>query len=329
MVMDKGVSFKNTFRGFVIENGRITESHEGTIKKFQAYNGKIDPLNQDYFFRTFIALNPDNESEILDFYNKYGSLGLWYEGAGVYIGPTEQLTHVQFEIKLMKLIVDIRNALSDGSIKTIVCICNKLFSMREFNNRDNNVNNSIVDLMYCSRIDDSDVYYFTSFISEYEYLSRNITEESNQLETAANNTIDALRQHFEPRALDDEYFDIRDDIIQNHDFNTIHFVAGILFEKIMNSYLKDVKPILIYDSDCNGQWSCPTLLISMYFELYLAFCSNKIIKKCKNRSCPEYFLIYGHDVRKEYCDNKCAKLEWQRKNRASKKAKEADSNGKH
>lgn len=324
MVLNNGVSYINYFHEYIIKGEKIWESYNGKLNKSKVYNGEINTSDSDYFFIKFIEINPDEENEILDFYNTYGDLENWNKEGCIAINGFEKLSDVQFQIRVMKAIVNLKNALDDNDMNSIIKLCSELYSLRNFSNNENNIYLSFEHLMYCNEIDDYDVHFYMALLDEYENLSQ-IHINAEQIETIIDSTLDALKRNFNGSEINSEYLSIANEIIEGKDqINTISLVSGKLFESIINSYINEITPVLEYNNckiECNGQWRCPTLLSAMYFELYLAYCNKRIIKKCKNKTCNKYFPIYGNDKRKQYCNNACAKLEWQRNKRERERNK--------
>jgi len=96
---------------------------------------------------------------------------------------------------------------------------------------------------------------------------------------------------------------------------------------IINYYIGKVTPAMhLVSHEARGFWKAPTLLSAMYMELFLYFSLNEKVRRCKNKSCSDYFKIIGNDTRKIYCCEACAKLEAKRMQRAREKArKQADN----
>jgi hypothetical protein len=117
------------------------------------------------------------------------------------------------------------------------------------------------------------------------------------------------------------------DFDKDIDNNNLMLCSGSAISLCINKRMKFINPMMIYANTFTGHWSVSSLINAMYFELFLSFSQDTKYKKCQNSSCPRYFKITRADKRKIYCNNECAKLEWQRRNRASKKAKEAELHG--
>lgn len=90
----------------------------------------------------------------------------------------------------------------------------------------------------------------------------------------------------------------------------------------VNQFLKNVYPMLADDGqslNISTKWEAKNLLSAMYFEIFLAYCSNKTIRKCTCGGCPNYFEVSSYDTRKKYCSMHCAQLEAKRKQRQREK----------
>lgn len=129
------------------------------------------------------------------------------------------------------------------------------------------------------------------------------------------------------RPLPNEYkpiWEIRKEIA-----DTEHLVYWALksIRREINRQLINVNPILekhgpFLNEKFYGTWEANSLLSAMYVMLYMDLIGEKAIKKCQNKTCPEWFTIYGNDDRKIYCDSVCARQQAQREYRKRKKSKE-------
>jgi len=104
-------------------------------------------------------------------------------------------------------------------------------------------------------------------------------------------------------------------------------LADILFlalEKELQERIKNVSvfPYLTGENKFIESWHADNLLSALYYMLFMAIRDKKDIRKCENKSCPEYFFIYGSDYRKIYCTQLCAKAEASRRYRQRIKQKE-------
>ncbi len=98
---------------------------------------------------------------------------------------------------------------------------------------------------------------------------------------------------------------------------------GIKMEVIetVNSKLFDVSPSLFLDVDgFKEKWNCKTLLNSMYVMLYRDILQGRIIRKCENLTCNNYFIIYGNDTRTRFCCITCQNQQRQRVYRERKRS---------
>lgn len=95
-----------------------------------------------------------------------------------------------------------------------------------------------------------------------------------------------------------------------------------LISIVVSRNLRDVSPDINYSfktRKLTGGWHAPNLLTVLYVMLYLDLVQGKLLRKCKNKKCPKYFEIAGNETRKIYCNNDCAKTQWQREKRREEK----------
>lgn len=115
---------------------------------------------------------------------------------------------------------------------------------------------------------------------------------------------------------------------QADDIRFLTLCANISIKREVNKQLLNVNPVINFDGyfedeqQFHGTWKANNLLSAMYVMLYMDLIGGKGIKKCQNKTCPEWFVVYGNDDRKIYCDNTCARQQAQREYRKRKKVKE-------
>jgi hypothetical protein len=119
------------------------------------------------------------------------------------------------------------------------------------------------------------------------------------------------------------------DFAKSQTYEQALFFAKQIITGEINKQINHVRPYLSNDSvhdflknpskALKGYWNCPDLLSAMYIMIYMDFVQGKMIRKCKNETCSEWFEIYGNDDRKIYCTSKCANTQGKREARRVKK----------
>jgi len=107
----------------------------------------------------------------------------------------------------------------------------------------------------------------------------------------------------------------------NDDF--VFLEATETLSRWINKKLDGVRPVLsssiTSDYSFQGLWKAPHLLSSMYVMFYMDLTRGVILRKCQNKTCKDFFAIYGNDERKIYCNEGCASAQKQREYRQRKK----------
>lgn len=99
-------------------------------------------------------------------------------------------------------------------------------------------------------------------------------------------------------------------------------IAKEIISEEITRQIANVVPLLklsVLKDKFIGSWKVPNLLSAMYIMLYTDLIENKMLRKCRNETCGNFFKIYGNDDRKIYCNNSCARLQAQREYRRRKK----------
>ena len=102
------------------------------------------------------------------------------------------------------------------------------------------------------------------------------------------------------------------------------YKAAELLSRQVNRKLSGVTPFLsnMFNEESRsfaGLWYSPHLLSAMYVMFYTDLTQGVILRKCQNKTCKEFFSVYGGDERKIYCSDRCAKAHAQREYRLRKK----------
>lgn len=108
--------------------------------------------------------------------------------------------------------------------------------------------------------------------------------------------------------------------------------AKYTISNVVNKYISGVCPFLAHNGRrelmknptlaFKGHWKAPDLLSAMYCMIYMDFVEGKMIRKCRNETCRDWFEIYGNDDRKIYCSPRCANTQAKRDTRRAKKERE-------
>ncbi len=100
-------------------------------------------------------------------------------------------------------------------------------------------------------------------------------------------------------------------------------LSASIINDIFNWSLKEVTPIMKYENGkFIGDWKISNLFEAMYFELYIAFSQDVLIKKCP--CCGAYFEISKTNSRKIYCSDICNDRMAQRRRREKQKKSEKE-----
>lgn len=119
---------------------------------------------------------------------------------------------------------------------------------------------------------------------------------------------------------------------------TARYWAGLHIGMQVNRQIHYVRPVIDMSSIRNniskwngfeGQWIAYDLLSAMYTMIYMDIVQGKMIRKCKNETCPNWFEIYGNDERKIYCNSKCSNTQGKRMARRLEKQIERDREVRH
>jgi len=100
-------------------------------------------------------------------------------------------------------------------------------------------------------------------------------------------------------------------------------MTDLLFRAIEIELQERIQNVVIFPYLIKNQfiesWYADNLLSALYYMLFIAIRDEKDIRKCENKSCSNYFFIYGSDYRKKYCNELCARAEASRRYRKKNK----------
>lgn len=106
------------------------------------------------------------------------------------------------------------------------------------------------------------------------------------------------------------YIDLRESTVLNIDKvsneiePTILDTAKKIIKKEIDYHLSQVRPT--YNVDLlEASWDIPDLITALYFSILFLNPNFKIIKRCANPKCINYFTVYESNDRKIYCSTRC------------------------
>ena len=334
MIMESGFSFKNLRGKYYLEDGFI-KYHDET-EFIDVYEGISNPVTQTLFL-TFASIDANNDEEILGFCTRYGRLGLYdkskgeeclgntawagigneygYYNAAAYVGY-EMVSDYRNAIRAIQTIIEIKGFVDIGAYDNALRAYIKLSCMGIFINPDTYGKFSHFLMMH-----PTEDWIYHDLFEQFSHIFTDL----NFYDQGGN-----LIVHFRDFCA---YDPIKNDIIFKDDCDlaavVAHFSADSLATlfwsealDIINYYIGKVTPAVhLINQNVLGFWKAPTLLSAIYMELFLAFTSNEKVRRCKSKTCPNYFKIYGNDTRRVYCSSACGLLEAKRAQRAREKAK--------
>lgn len=94
--------------------------------------------------------------------------------------------------------------------------------------------------------------------------------------------------------------------------------ARKILKEDIDHNLSNITPT--YNSESlEASWDIPDLITALYFSILFLNPNFKIVKKCKNPNCINYFTVYKSNDRKMYCSDACGNAMSQRKFRERNK----------
>jgi len=339
LIMESGFSFKNLRGEYYIEDDLIKYHNE--IDFIDVYEDISNPMMQSLFL-TFVSVDANNDEDILGFCSKYGRLGLYdkrkgeeclgdasWAGVGNEYGYYNETAYAGYEmasdyrnaIRVMQTLIEIRGFVEAGAYVNALRAYIKLNCMGIFINPDTYGEFSPFLMMH-----PTEDWIYHDLFEQFSHIFTDL----NFYDKGGN-----LIVHFRDFC---QYDPVKHDIIFRGECDLAsiveHFSADSLTTlfwsealDIINYYIGKVTPAMhLVSHEARGFWKAPTLLSAMYMELFLYFSLNEKVRRCKNKTCSDYFKIIGNDTRKIYCCEACAKLEAKRMQRAREKArKQADN----
>lgn len=252
---------------------------------------KIQIGGTNRIFTEFISIDPTDTKRILEFYNCYGYLGMRYHfGSSDFFTGDNQNTKIVFGESLLEMQYHIE------LMKSIIWINYYANSCDDFDILLKNYNCAyeFVERISSRHIDSDEILLTEVNRSCFDYFLNKITIE----ELKSTLPIDELQ-----------------------------FECSNILIFVMNYFLSFTHPCIKSHIECT--WNVTTLLAAMYFEIFLLLNEEKMIRKCANKTCSNYFEIVGNDTRKIYCSPHCAQLEAKRNQRKRDKEREGALDGEH
>lgn len=100
------------------------------------------------------------------------------------------------------------------------------------------------------------------------------------------------------------------------------YILNSLLIKYINERIYFVFPVLTMDNNkLSLVWNSKDLISAMYLMFALHLAENKILKKCQNENCNEYFAVKSNDKKIKYCCKKCGRSQRQSEYRKNEKIK--------
>ena len=90
--------------------------------------------------------------------------------------------------------------------------------------------------------------------------------------------------------------------------------AKLIIKAEIDYHTKLISPVYDLESMV-GTWKIPNLITAIYFAIFFLNPNFKVIKKCANPTCDEYFDVLTSNKKKKYCSPRCANIMSQRKYR--------------
>jgi len=247
-----------------------------------------NPFDHERLYLEFLSLDENNPNLIVDFIRSYGFLGVSQCGAKE---PYEEsLVDIAHQIARMKSITSLRNAIETEDLTQITNACDN-FIVR------NNTSPGSPATYHLDALHDNALPPFSNEpLSEGDY----------QKETYLDPCVSGLCPEESPLLI--QWIMLAKAMIANE----------------MNKELKNITPVLDWRGEKDkfvGSWTSIRLLSAMYAMFYMDLIQGSKIRKCRNETCSKYFVVYGDDDRKAYCNHSCASTQSQREYRRREKEK--------
>ncbi len=252
----------------------------------EAYRKESNPL-----YLEFIGLDETNHDSLASFISRHGPLGInfkWefnYKDQSPEVRPEdipEKISVIQNEIKLMRQLVELRD-------------------------------------LYIAPCTDKNIL-------ERELIKlAGILDNDDLLAIFGDKKVNAVLAEAIRSTCDEERFNKTQEVAKGKLTYTEFLLDGCAYGvcNVLNGRLKQTLVSTVYatgkrpkDNLFYGVVRPDCLLSAMYYMLYADITQGRMIKKCKNATCPEYFTTT--DIRKQYHDRECANKQGQKNRMKSK-----------
>ena len=265
------------------------------------YYYKKDSFSSLYL--QFASIDTLNSESILNFINKFGFLGLDIRKRIVMIEKELGL----LSIDLLKYISGTGSILEDN--EKLISISKNAFKLTvgsDYSLSHQSINQENLD----------DISYEIEKLKNILILiQKKDTATTEELYKLIFNASDDYERYFFEEHLNG--FKNNTDTLRLH-------INNLIMDTI-NKEIDYVSPMLTLnpsvDSKFQPRWNTKTLISVMYTMLYLDLVQGVTIKECQNITCGNFFEVYGHNDRKIYCDDNCAKSNASRQYRKREKKK--------
>lgn len=287
-------------RHYYLEGGFIRPIKDSPPVDYNPFDFYINgDKDKDSLHRQFANIDLSNEDEILGFYNKYGSLGLFQSKySNIVTLPDYEiknynLSSVYITNKTSSSLVPIGDVINTYKIDED--IIPQIDENGDFKDKDGYLVTFNVDACYTSE----EIEEFKKFCNEF----RIILDLKFALENKDYEDIKRLLVLYSKGCKDD---------IENNNEEKLLSSASTAIIITMIEYIEGmVNPLLQWNSQGTGiskdiTWRCKTLLSSIYMMLFMDITSGNLTKKCKNIKCKnKYFEANKSKKTNVYCSDKC------------------------
>lgn len=251
----------------------------------------------------FASINTSNTSEILNFINEFGFLGLDIKERKETL--EKQLGQIIIEIYKHSTKKESMFDDSERLISTLKNACNLTIN-HDVSEAFESIHEESVERISL------EVDKFRGLLILIENKDNTTAEELYKL---IFNASDAYHQTF----FEMDYGSYKNDT------NKLRLEANNCIIYRINDELSLVTPsidITVFDNNkFQPQWKTNTLISALYTMLYLDLIQGKEIRQCKNPTCHNFFDVYGNYRIKKFCTKRCAQAKASRNYRKRQKKK--------
>lgn len=275
---------------------------------FDNYNNQDFGDLSNRLYLHFASINQSKPEDILAFISDYGFLGIRdYEQLAVRGSTpiskssesdfqTENLDDIAFQIARMRYLINLAHRTSKATVDDLYLL---ILNAYMFNDND------------AFRLGE-DLIGLTSSLEESNLLLKN-----NYLFIRLDNNYKGVCDITYFKELYREFF--------GEDLHVLKQVADSIILRILNKEIMNLIPFIApspsKDKQFYPKWQTSTLLSALYAMFYFDLTANKLIRKCANSGCNNYFDPSQRRFDTKYCEDACGKAVASRKYRAEVKAK--------